>query len=133
MSEKKILVVDDDLYLVLGMIPRLRACGYAVISAPDAVSALWLAHKESPDLIILDLGLPAADGFEVLEQMREQPGISSIPVIVLSAREPLGNKQCALDRNAAAYFQKPPDGKQFLNAIRHALGEPTVQTTLAAN
>jgi CheY-like chemotaxis protein len=50
-------------------------------------------------------------------------------VIVLSAREPSGNKQRALQANASAYFQKPPDNHQFLSAIRHALGESTGMST----
>jgi DNA-binding response OmpR family regulator len=132
MTAKKILIVDDDLYLVLGLIPRLRSYGYVVTSAPDAPSGVWLARKELPNLIILDLGLPGADGFAVLEQMRDLPDLSGIPVIVLSAREERGNKELALDRNAAAYFQKPPDNHQFISAIRQALGESTGLTTFNA-
>jgi DNA-binding response OmpR family regulator len=123
MSEKKIMIVDDDLHLVLGLMPRLRANGYKVISAPDAVSAIWAARKEEPDLVILDLGLPGGDGFLVLERMRELADLANIPVIVLSARDPAGNKQRALAASASAYFQKPPDNRLFLGAVRQALGE----------
>ena len=132
MSEKKIMIVDDDQHLVLGLLPRLRANGYKVISAPDAISAIWVARKETPDLIILDLGLPGGDGFTVLERMKELPDISDIPVIVLSAREPTGNKQKALNAQAAAYFQKPPDNHLFLGAIRQALGETSGLSTFMA-
>ncbi len=125
MSEKKIMIVDDDQHLVLGLLPRLRTNGYKVISAPDAISAIWVARKENPDLIILDLGLPGGDGFTVLERMKELPELAHIPVIVLSAREPTGNKQKALNAQAVAYFQKPPDNHLFLGAIRQALGETT--------
>jgi DNA-binding response OmpR family regulator len=132
MTPKKIMIVDDDLHLVLGLVPRLKANGYQVISTPDAVSAIWLARKENPDLIILDLGLPGGDGFGVLDRMKELPDIADIPVIVLSARQPTGNKQRALDAKAAAYFQKPPDNHQFLSAIRHSLGESTGLSTFLA-
>ncbi len=132
MNEKKIMIVDDDQHLVLGLLPRLRANGYKVISAPDAISAIWVARKESPDLIILDLGLPGGDGFTVLERMKELPEISGIPVIVLSAREPTGNKQRALNAQAAAYFQKPPDNHLFMGAIRQALGEGSGLSTFMA-
>ncbi len=123
MAAKKIMIVDDDAHLVLGLVPRLRAYGYAVISTPDAISAIWLARKEHPDLVILDLGLPGGDGFGVLDRMKELPELAKIPVIVLSAREPAGNKNRALEGHAAAYFQKPPDNRMFLNAIRHSLQE----------
>ena len=132
MNEKKIMIVDDDQHLVLGLLPRLRANGYKVISAPDAISAIWVARKESPDLIILDLGLPGGDGFTVLDRMKELPEISGIPVIVLSAREPTGNKQRALNAQAAAYFQKPPDNHLFMGAIRQALGEGSGLSTFMA-
>jgi DNA-binding response OmpR family regulator len=132
MNDKKIMIVDDDQHLVLGLLPRLRANGYKVISAPDAISAIWVARKESPDLIILDLGLPGGDGFTVLERMKELPDISGIPVIVLSAREPTGNKQKALNAQAAAYFQKPPDNHLFMGAIRKALGEGSGLSTFMA-
>ena len=62
MNGKKILIVDDDHDLVLGLSARLKANGYNVVCAGDAISAITVARKEAPDLIILDLGLPAGDG-----------------------------------------------------------------------
>ena len=66
MSGKKILIIDDDQPLLLGLSARLKANGYGVVSAMDGISAIAVARKEAPDLIILDLGLPAGDGFLVL-------------------------------------------------------------------
>jgi DNA-binding response OmpR family regulator len=88
-----------------------------------------VARTELPDLVILDLGLPAGDGFLVLERMRGLADLAAIPVIVLSARDPAGNKQRAIDAGAAAFFQKPPDNHEFLAAIRQALGETTALST----
>jgi DNA-binding response OmpR family regulator len=123
MSGKKILIIDDNEHLLLGLSARLRASGYAVVSAMDGVSAIAVARKEAPDLVILDLGLPAGDGFVVLELMRSLPDLVATPVIVLSARDPTSNKKRALDAGALAYFQKPTDNHEFLAAIRQALGE----------
>jgi DNA-binding response OmpR family regulator len=123
MSGKKILIVDDDEHLLLGLAAKLKANGYAVVSAMDGVAAVAMARQESPDLILLDLGLPAGDGFLVLERLRAMTELVATPVIVLSARDPTGNKQRALRAGAVAYFQKPPDNREFLNEIRHALGE----------
>jgi CheY-like chemotaxis protein len=64
--------------------------------------------------------------------MKELPDLAGIPVIVLSAREPTGNKERAMQSHAAAYFQKPPDNRQFLSAIRHSLGESTGLATFLA-
>ncbi len=129
MNEKKILIIDDDQHLQLGLSARLRARGYRVTCAADAISAITVARKELPDLIILDLGLPAGDGFLVLERMRDLADLAAIPVIVLSARDPADNKKRALDAGAVAFFQKPPDNHEFLGAIRHALGETVALST----
>jgi DNA-binding response OmpR family regulator len=129
MNEKKILIIDDDQHLQLGLSARLKARGYRVTCAGDAISAITVARKELPDLIILDLGLPAGDGFLVLERMRDLADLVAIPVIVLSARDPAENKKRALDAGAVAFFQKPPDNHEFLGAIRHALGESVALST----
>jgi two-component system KDP operon response regulator KdpE len=120
---KKILIVDDDPQLLLGLTPRLKAHGYSVVTASDAIAALGVARKETPDLIILDLGLPGGDGFLVLERLRNMAELSAIPVIVLSARDPGDNKKRALNSGAVAYFQKPPENHELLTSIRTALGE----------
>ena len=129
MTEKTILIVDDDQHLLLGLTARLKAKGYRVICAADAISAIALARKEVPDLVILDLGLPAGDGFRVLERMRALADLVATPVIVLSARDPADNKKRALDAGAVAFFQKPPDNHEFLSAIRHTLGESIALST----
>jgi DNA-binding response OmpR family regulator len=129
MSGKNILVIDDDKQLLLGLSPRLKANGYLVTSATDAVCAIAVARKEVPDLIILDLGLPGGDGFLVLERLNGLADLAAIPVIVLSARDPEGSKQRAIEAGAVAFFQKPPDNHEFLTAIRQALGETTALST----
>jgi DNA-binding response OmpR family regulator len=129
MTGKRILIIDDNQQLLLALSARLKANGYSLTCATDAVSAIAVARKELPDLVILDLGLPAGDGFLVLERMKGLPDLVAIPVIVLSARDPTGNKKRALEAGAIAFFQKPPDNHEFLTAIRHALGETIALST----
>ena len=129
MTGKKILIVDDDPHLLLGLTAKLKANGYGVTCATDALSAITVARKEAPDLVILDLGLPAGDGFLVLERMRRLADLVVTPVIVLSARDPTDNKKRALDAGAVAFFQKPPDSYEFLTEIRQALGEKVALST----
>jgi DNA-binding response OmpR family regulator len=123
MSGKKILIIDDDPQLLLGLAPRLKANGYSVVTAADAIAAIAVSRKEKPDLIILDLGLPGGDGLLVLERLRNMAELSTIPVIVLSAWDPTENKERSLNAGAIAYFRKPPENHEFLAAIRQALGE----------
>jgi two-component system KDP operon response regulator KdpE len=121
MPHPKILVVDDDPDLVRAMRLRLRANNYEVITATDGYSAIASAQKEHPALIILDLGLPAGDGFVTLERLQNSDGLASVPVIILSARDPHTNEERALKAGAAAFFQKPADNQELLNAIRITL------------
>jgi len=121
MAKHKILVVDDDADLVRALRLRLRANNYDIATAGDGYSAIATAQKEHPDLIVLDLGLPAGDGFVVLERLQKSDSLSSVPVIVLSARDPQDNEARALKAGAAAFFQKPADNEELLNVIRVSL------------
>ncbi|SRR5258708_6026725 len=125
MSNKKILIVDDDPDVRQGMHVRLKANHYDTFFAADALSAVSEARKHQPDLVILDLGLPAGDGFIVLERFRANTYLSVIPVIVVSARDVHTNQERALKAGARAFLQKPVDNAELLAVIRQALGEPT--------
>ncbi len=123
MDKKKILVIDDDHDLALGLKVRLRANNYTTVFATDAISAISQAVKENPDLILLDLGLPAGDGFVVMERLDNIESLSSVPVIVMSARDPQAHRDRALGAGAKAYVQKPVDNDELLATIRKVLGD----------
>jgi two-component system KDP operon response regulator KdpE len=124
MQRSKILVVDDDPELLKALRLRLRANDYDITTASDGYSAIATAQKDRPDLIILDLGLPVGDGFVVLERLQSSNPLSTIPVIVLTARDPQANEDRALKAGAAAFFQKPVDNDELLNVIRVSLPRP---------
>jgi DNA-binding response OmpR family regulator len=128
MPKPKILVVDDDPDLVRAMRLRLRANNYEVATASDGYGAIASAQKERPALIILDLGLPVGDGFVVLDRLQNSDTLSGVPVIVLSARDPQANEERALKAGAAAFFQKPADNDELMNAIRLSLTPGQAQT-----
>ena len=124
MNGKTILIVDDDMDFVRALNIRLRANGYQVTFASDGYSALTKARKEEPELILLDLGLPAGDGFAVMERLRSLvSSVALIPIIVLTAREPMTNRERSLAAGAEAFLQKPVDNDVLLATIRKALGE----------
>ena len=118
---KKILIVDDDADIRIGLNARLRANGYETAFAEDGLGALTVARKEDPDLILLDIGLPGGDGFVVLKRLRSHTSLRMKPVIVLTAREPASTEKKALDAGATAFFQKPADNQALLDAIATAL------------
>lgn len=117
----KILIVDDDPELRHALKLRLRANHYDTVHAVDGYSAIAQAMKEHPDLIILDLGLPAGDGFIVLDRLQDDDKLSCIPVVVLTARDAQGNEERAIKAGATAYFQKPADNTELLDVIRATL------------
>jgi DNA-binding response OmpR family regulator len=127
MGNKKILIVDDDPDIRRGMHVRLKANDYDTFFAADAFSSVVEARKHRPDVIILDLGLPAGDGFIVMERLAKVPFLAVIPIIVVSARDGLGNQKRALDAGAKAFLQKPVDDVELLAIIRKVLGEPQQQ------
>ncbi len=90
------------------------------------------ARKHRPDLIILDLGLPAGDGFTVMERLKQTPFLAVIPVIVVSARDGLGNQKRAFEAGAKAFLQKPVNDAELLAVVRQALGEPAGTKTPTA-
>jgi two-component system KDP operon response regulator KdpE len=129
MTGKKLLIIDDDQDLLLGLTARLKASGYRVICATDAISGMASACTEAPDLIILDIGLPMEEGFAVLERMRGLDLVAT-PIIVLSARDPAHNERRVLDAGAVAFFQKPADNHEFLIKIRQTLGDTAALSTI---
>jgi DNA-binding response OmpR family regulator len=127
MGNKKILIVDDDPDIRRGMHVRLKANDYDTFFAAGAFSSVVEARKHRPDVIILDLGLPAGDGFIVMERLAKVPFLAVIPIIVVSARDGLGNQKRAIDAGAKAFLQKPVDDAELLAVIRKVLGEPAQQ------
>ncbi|HYM75048.1 MAG TPA: response regulator [Candidatus Dormibacteraeota bacterium] len=123
MANPKIMIVDDDPDLRQALRLRLRANQYDTVNAVDGYSAIAQAYKERPDLIILDLGLPAGDGFVVLDRLQKDDKLSTIPVIVLTARDPQSSERRALQAGAAAFFQKPVDNTELLEVIRASLSQ----------
>ncbi|MFY9646177.1 MAG: response regulator [Terriglobales bacterium] len=121
MHKPKILIVDDDNNMLRGLHIRLNAAGYETIFATDGLSATNLAFKETPDLVLLDLGLPAGDGFVVIERFQKNAKLCGVPIIVLTAREVRVNKDRALAAGAYAFFQKPADNESLMAAIERAL------------
>jgi DNA-binding response OmpR family regulator len=131
MSNKKILIVEDDADVRLGYKVLLTAHHYDTFFAADSFIAVTEALKHQPDLIVLDLGLPAGDGVIVLERLRAKTLLARIPVIVVSGRDLHGNKERALKAGAKAFVQKPWNDNELLSLIRQLLGQPEPSVSCA--
>jgi two-component system KDP operon response regulator KdpE len=126
-----VLVVDDDPQLVRALRITLTARGYTVTAAADGATALTVASRTPPELIILDLGLPDLDGVAVIEGLR---GWCTAPIIVLSARHTEFAKVDALDAGADDYITKPFGMDELLARMRAALrrAAPTTASAVVA-
>jgi two-component system KDP operon response regulator KdpE len=118
----RVLVVDDEPQILRGMGTNLRARGYEVDTAADGEQALDMAARQRPDVVILDLGLPGIDGIEVIRGLRAW---SSMPIVVLSARDQERDKVLALDAGADDYVTKPFGMDELLARLRAAVRRST--------
>ncbi|NWF94406.1 MAG: response regulator [Syntrophaceae bacterium] len=119
--KKKILIVDDERDIVRVLTIRLRSSGYEVVAAFDGAQALFMANKEMPDLILLDIRMAAGDGFGVAEKLKESDRTHSIPVIILTGSPEKDEEKRAMQVGARFYIKKPYDPEELLDAVRRAL------------
>ena len=118
LSAPRILVIDDEMQIRRFLDIGLRAEGYQVLQAANAAEGLALAATQSPDLIILDLGLPDREGHEVLAELRQW---SAVPVLMLSVRNAEREKVRALDNGANDYVTKPFGMQELMARLRALL------------
>ena len=114
---KKILYVEDNEMNRDMLGTRLTRRDYEVIFAFDGQEGLDKMKSESPDLVLMDMGLPVLDGWDATTQAKADPEISSIPIIALTAHAMETDKQKALDCGADDFDTKPVDFKRLLEKI----------------
>jgi len=115
----KILIIDDDLDLVSSIGTQLKARGYEVFAAFDGIRAISQAREEKPDLIILDIKLPAGSGFKVFRILKESFHTSLIPILLVSGEDDIKSK---LEELNTPYLLKPFSIEELLNKIREIPG-----------
>ena len=128
MSKARILVVDDEPAVLKVLVTRLQLAGYQVYSATNGEEALESFHRDSPDLIVLDVMLPKMDGFAVCRRIRAE---SVVPIIFLTALEAISERVAGLDLGADDYLSKPFSPKELearIATILRRMG-PTVSVT----
>ena len=117
--DKKILVVDDEAGMRLALSEVLKRCGYQVAAAHDGIEALRQLEVGCFDLVISDVKMPRMDGIEVLEAIRKDEKLKTLPVVMLtSSREEPDLEKC-YEMGVNAYVVKPVDFMEFIEAVRH--------------
>jgi DNA-binding response OmpR family regulator len=122
---KRVLICDDDELLRDLVQYRLTNRGYEVFAAKDGREALDLAREFAPDAMLLDAMMPGVDGYEVLRQLREDPALSKIPVIMLTARKQENDILTALELGADEYMVKPFIPEELVARLSRLIGAPS--------
>lgn len=123
---KRILFIEDESALQRAASKVLTQEGYEILSALDGETGLALARKEKPDLVLLDLILPRKNGFEVLQEIKSDPEIKSIPIIILSNLEGSADVEKALQLSATTYLTKTNYNlEEVVQKIKELLDNPT--------
>lgn len=124
---KRILLVEDEKNIVLGVRTCLDAVGYEVEIAENGELAMEAVRRSHPDLILLDLMLPKFNGFEVLESLKNNPGTSEIPIIVLTAKAGEEDRQKAMELGADAYMTKPFRPQELWDILKEFLPDDDIR------
>lgn len=119
-TPRKILIIDDSQLAIMMLHDGLRQNGFEVAIASDGDEGLQMLKHESPDLIVLDMHLPSMSGREFLKALKDLPNDPPIPVIILTASDPV--QDLADDRNVRACYQKPTPIAQLVAKINECLG-----------
>jgi DNA-binding response OmpR family regulator len=119
-----VLVVEDDAGLGRLIAARLRSAGYHAQLVPDGMAAIRAAQSSPPDLVILDLMLPAGGGLGVLKRLRMSVKTNTIPVLILTGSTDESKRQEALAEGADAYLLKPYEPEALLAEISRLLPAP---------
>ena len=122
---KRILIVDDDQDVLLGVSTRLKAAGYKTMTEANGAAAVATATKTTPDAIVMDLRLPEQDGIAAIEELRSSAETRGIPIVMLSAS--LRDQQRALDAGARFFLAKPYHGSKLVDAVDSAVNEAADQ------
>jgi len=117
----KILIADDDRPLLEALSIRLRAAGFEVVTASDSYNALSQATQEKPNLLLLDVNMPAGDGFSVQERLNQIDSLKDVPVIYLTGDKSERLGEIAEKLGAVGLFHKPFKVNNLIKTIHEAV------------
>jgi DNA-binding response OmpR family regulator len=120
---KRVLVAEDDPSIVLSLEYLLTEAGYEVHTAANGADALALAQAHTPDLLVLDIMMPAVNGFEVCRNVRANAALRAMRILMLTARGREHEVTRGLALGADAYITKPFATRELMRVVKELLGE----------
>ena len=123
---RTILIIEDDEKLAIALAVRLKASGYRVLAAYDALAGVCQAVRHEPDLILLDIAMPLGGGWSVAERIKSMANTAAIPIIFITALKEPGLREKALEEyGAVGFLEKPFEASDLLSMIQEALDDST--------
>jgi DNA-binding response OmpR family regulator len=114
---KRVLLVDDDHTILLTAGMALKKMGYTVYTTQDAVGAISAVRRNNPDVVVLDISLPAGSGFSVAERLQKLDGSAATPIVFITASDNTALRERAMLLGAVGFLRKPFDATELADAI----------------
>ena len=124
-TSKTVLIIEDEEDAAELFAEMMRVSGYRVLKTSNSAPALAMMTTEKPDLIILDIMMPEISGLDILRQMRRDPELANIPVVVVSAKSMPADIKNGMEAGASTYLTKPVGFFDLKEAVERALGSRT--------
>ncbi|CAN5757036.1 hypothetical protein BH10ACT1_BH10ACT1_30950 [soil metagenome] len=122
MTSTVVLVVDDDPVILKLLTVNFELEGYEVCTATQGAEALTVAAERRPDVVVSDIMMPVMSGIDLVVQMKLDPALADIPVVLLSAKAQAGDIRAGLDAGAADYVTKPFEPLDLVSRVEAVLG-----------
>ena len=123
-TARSVLVVEDDPDHRAIDCTILKHAGYRILEAADGHAALEIAEAHGPDLVLLDVGLPGMDGWEVMQSLKQHPDTAAIPIVMLTAHVLPQHRVRAKAAGCSAFLAKPIEPVHVVEAVQELIGPP---------
>ena len=127
MEKKRVLVVDDEIYILQILEFSLEVEGYEVLTAQNGEEAIEVARASRPHLVVLDIMMPKMDGYEACRVLKNDPELCDVPVILLSAKGRTIDQQIGFEAGAEEYITKPFSPRKLIERIKAILEERSLR------
>jgi CheY-like chemotaxis protein len=124
-TPKTVLIIEDEEDAAELFAEMMRVSGFRVQKTSSSTPAINMMTAEKPDVVLLDIMMPEVSGLDILRQMRRDPALARIPVIVVSAKGMPADIRNGMEAGASTYLTKPVGFLELKEAVEHALGNPS--------